>query len=477
LDLPFVSGYDRSFLIRTSTHPPVFIATNEHLPTVRVPLSTSVASVRRTEQLVEVGRLPDQQEIRPEDFLAAINYDFAPPSNEDVSVTLAAGRAPFGTQKRELLQVGVKAARRFGDLATHTSLVVDVSQSMRQQGRLDTLREALLRMFEHLDPDDSISLIAVNHEVTQQIDFATADQQDQLAKWLRALRAGGGDQLVVGVQSALPLALEAPRDASIVRQMVVVTDGAARLTAGEQRQLGELMGLAVERNVRTTMLRIGDDVNVSDWPSEGDASITTVTPDELPWTLVELVTDVSSLVARQAQVQVTFNPKAVLAYRLVGHGPSAATGLGDEVWATDLRSGQEATLLFEVWMHDSNEDEIASAEVHWRVPAGSVAWRHARRQSLSRYDVATIWSDSPPSLQAAAIAAEIGERLRGVGTFEVRGDRGFRERRKPVGWNELLDAAAAISPVTAAREDFRRLIDLVRKMEELRRRERSSKTL
>ncbi|MEO8494266.1 MAG: VWA domain-containing protein [Planctomycetota bacterium] len=475
VDLPFVAGYDRSFLLRTSTHPPVFAAANELLQTIRVPLSTSVASARRTEQLVEVGRLPEQQEIRPEDFLAAVNYGFAPPGNEDLSVTFVAGRAPFGSQKRSLLQVGVKAARRLGDLPTHLALVVDVSQSMSQQRRLETLRDSLRTLFEHLSPDDSISLVAVNHEVTQQIDFATAQQQDELATWLRALQAGGGDRLAVGVESALSLALEAPRDTRVLRQLVVVTDGAARLTDGERRQLGELLGVAAESNVRTTMLQFGDDTAASTGSIEKDTSIAAVTADELPWTLVELATGISSFVARQAEVQVAFNPKAVLAYRLVGHGPSATTGLGEEVWATDLRSAQEATLLFEVWMHDSLEDEIASAVVHWRVPDSS-APRQNRRISLGRYDVATIWLESAPSLQAAAIAAEIGERLRGVGAFELRGDRAFRERRRPAGWTDIITAAAEVSPEVSAREDFKRLAELVRKLEELRRRERSSTT-
>ncbi|MDA1053476.1 MAG: VWA domain-containing protein [Planctomycetota bacterium] len=476
VDLPLVEGYDRSFLLRSATHPPVFIAANEQLQTIRVPLSTSMSSVRRTEQLVELGRVPDQQEIRPEDFLAMIDVGLTPPTDEDVSVVLAAGPAVFGTEKHSLLQVGVKTARRLGSFPTHLSVVADVSQSMRHQRRLDTLRESLQTMFEHLGPEDSISLVAVNHEVTQQIDFATAEQQDQLAMWLRALRAGGGDRLVVGVQSALSLALEAARDKDVVRQVVVVTDGAARLQDDERQQLGELLAVAAEGNVRTMLLQLGDDASLASPPREAVTSFATVTSDQLRWTLVELVTGVSSMVARQAHVQVVFNPKAVRAYRLVGHGPAAVTGLADEPWATDLRSAQDASLLFEVWMHESYEDEVVSATVHWIAPDSGEA-KQRRAKSLTRYDVATISSESAPSLQAAAFAAEIGERLRGVGTFELRGERGFREQRKPVGWKNIIDAAAEVGPEVAAREDFRRLIELARKMEELRRRQRPKATL
>ncbi|MBC8355922.1 MAG: DUF3520 domain-containing protein [Planctomycetes bacterium] len=482
VDLPMVAGYDRSFLQRSSTHPPVFIAGQEVLKSIRVPLSTSVASVRRTEQLLKLDRVPDAQEIRTEDFLAVVDYGFAPPNGNDVSVTIMAGPAVFGDQDHSLVQVGVKAARRLGDSATHLSVVVDVSQSMRQQRHIDVVRDSLRTMFEHLGPGDSISLIAVNHEVTQQLDFATSEQQDLVSDWLAALRAGGGDRLAVGVQAGLSLALESPFDDSIAKELVVVTDGAARSSRGERAQLSELLRVAAESGVQATVLQLGDDTtavapSVDGSPTpEGGLHLATVSSDELSWKLVELVTGVSSVVARQALVHVEFNPKAVRAYRLIGHGPLATTGLGEEVWATDLRSAEEATLLFEVWLRDSLGDEIASATMHWIAPESSEA-KHSGVASLSRYGVTTRLSEAPASLQAAAIAAEIGQRFRGTGSFELGGEAGFRERRKSASWAGIMDAAAHIAPEVAGREEFQRLLELARKMEEQRRHQRASTTL
>ncbi len=478
VDLPMVAGYDRVFLHRTSTHPPVFPGTHERLQTIYVPLSTSTASVRRTEQLLALGRIPDPREIRPEDFLAAIDYDFAPPSNEneDVSVTVVAGPARFGNEKRSLVQVGVKAAQRSDRSATHLSLVVDVSQSMAQQRRLETVRESLQTMFDHLGPEDSVSLVAVNHEITQHIDFATGKDTEVRTAWLRSLRAGGGDQLIVGSRAALTLALEAPRDASVLRQLIIVTDGAARLTSDERRQLGQLLEVAAESTIRTTILQFSDTSVETDRQGSADASFATVTPDELPWTLVELATGLPSLVARRVQVQVNFNPKAVRAYRLVGHGPVAITGLGEETWATDLRSAQQATLLFEVWMRESLEDEVASATAHWMSPDLSER-RESRPAVLGRYDIATRQTESPPSLRLAAIAAEIGERLRGVSRFELLDEREFRERKRPMSWQEVLDAAAELTAEDVVSEDIQRLIGLVQILEELRRPQQLPPTL
>jgi hypothetical protein len=183
-----------------------------------------------------------------------------------------------------------------------------------------------------------------------------------------------------------------------------------------------------------------------------------------------------SVVARQVRVQIHFNPKAVRAYRLVGHGPTAVTGLVDETWATDLRSAQQATLLFEVWMYDSYEDEVASATVHWISPDTNVT-QQSRPAVLGRYDVVTSQTEAPRSLRMAAIAAEIGERLRGVGSFELSDGPEFRERRKPVSWQDVINAAAEFAADGAISEDFLRLIGVARKLEALRRPQPSTTTL
>ena len=480
VDLPLVSGYDRAFLHRSATHPPVFLAADERLQSIHVPLSTSTASFQRAEQLVGIGRVPEQQEIRLEDFLAAVEYGFPLPRDEDVSVTNCAGPAPFSSQKHVLVQVGVRATRRLGNLPTHVSVAVDVSQSMLEQGRIEAVRVALEKMFEHLDADDSVSLIAVNHEVTQQLDFASADEQDLLDAWINSLRVGGGDRPVAGIQAALSLAREAPRGDGVLRQIVFVTDGAAKPSLDEQKELNRLLANAKESKIQTTMLRIDDGTSTGATSTgatgPGDDEYASISPNDLPWKLVELVSGVSSVIALDAQARVVFNPKAIKAYRLVGHGPSSSTGLGDDVWESDLRSGQEATLLFEVWAHDSYEDELATVTVQWTSP-NTIGWKESRRASLDRYDVATRLSESAPTLRSAAIAAEIGARLQGIGSFELRSGQNFRSRRKPASWQEVITAASELTAEVSISEDFLRLLELARKLEALRRPSEPSTTL
>jgi hypothetical protein len=64
-----------------------------------------------------------------------------------------------------------------------------------------------------------------------------------------------------------------------------------------------------------------------------------------------------------------------------------------------------------------------------------------------------------------------------VGGFELRGDQDFQQRRKPAGWQEVFDAAAELASEGAVSEDLERLLELARKMEELRRPFQSPTTL
>lgn len=466
VDLPLVAGYDRAFLHRTSTHPPVFAAESERLQTIRVPVTTSVASLERTEQLLEQGRLPDPQELHAEDFIAAIEFDYPAVRDDEATVFIAAGPTPFGDKKSSLVQVGVKAARRMGSQPAHVAVVVDVSQSMLQEGRIDVVRDSLRTMFDHLDVGDSVSLLAVNHDLTQQLDFATSEDRELLDGWLRLLRSGGGDRPVLGLRAGLALALNAPREEGVLRQVIFVTDGTTTLRASEVEAFEEVAAQAESNAIRMNVLHLGGIVKGTR-PAAASLSYESVDSNSLRWKLVEFVTGVSPLVARQAELEITFNPNAVRAYRLVGHGPSSMTGLLHELPDDSLRSGQQATLVFEVWLTGSYEDDIASAALNWVAP-DSEQWRRSGTAVLGRYDVTTRRDKASAGLLAAAIATEIGERLCGVGDFELTGESEFRARRKGASWKNVVDAAWELVGEIECPEGFVRLKELVERVEALR---------
>lgn len=83
-----------------------------------------------------------------------------------------------------------------------------------------------------------------------------------------------------------------------------------------------------------------------------------------------------TLVARQCRLAVTFDPRHVSAYRLVGHRQSAMESLASAPTATiDLHAGETVRAVYEVVPRGRPADAAVSAAVEWRSPEGTASRR------------------------------------------------------------------------------------------------------
>jgi len=184
------------------------------------------------------------------------------------------------------------------------------------------------------------------------------------------------------------------------------------------------------------------------------------TADQVCWSLVETLTGDTSLVASEARLHVQFNPKAVAAYRLIGHEATDLGGLLPASVESDLRVGQEATALFEVWLYPNDENDVATVRLQWTEPESGQS-RSAPEQRISRIQFATSFDGAPICLQAAAIAAEMGEILRQSFNFSVPSQNVYLFRPKPRSLDEVLTATRRVNRQLAERADFQRFVSLV----------------
>lgn len=468
IDLPLVPGYDRAFLWKAGVHPPVYPGAGSLLETVTVPLSTTTDSVEITRRLSREGRKPNPSDIRIEDFIAAVDHHPAEPAGGELSLRITGAPSIFGRQRHHLLHVGVKAPRLTNPDSVHLSIVLDVSASMHGETRIGAMRGAVARLIEHMGHEDSLSFVTINDDIAQQVDLLPGDQLAPLVAIAESLQAAGGDNLALGFQSGMRLAFEADVPASTRRHVVLITDGRAKLRDHELAQIEQLSLTASARDISTTFVQLDDHARSDTTSRLSEYIATIVTPSRgLGWKLVEQILGRDSRVARRARLRVSFNPDAVLAYRLVGHGPTAMSGLGDELLGADLRSGDEAGAMFEVWLKPSSSGEVAVAEVVWNDPA-SGSERNSQQQRISFSQFVPSPGESTASLQVAAIAAEVGQRLGRVGSFELVNRGRFVQRAKPTNWEDLQNLASDLPEATKGRQDIQELLELVRGLEEFR---------
>jgi hypothetical protein len=154
------------------------------------------------------------------------------------------------------------------------------------------------------------------------------------------------------------------------------------------------------------------------------------TRGQVGWALDEVLSGKSQVVAADVRLKVSFNPKAVAFYRLLGHEPRTVVVFKPARLQTSFYVGQSATALFEVQVLPNNEASLATAELTWRDPSSGEERR--LEQEFRREQLAGSWAHTPASVQAAAVVAEAVETLR------------FSPYNPPVPTRSLLASLSAI---------------------------------
>jgi hypothetical protein len=174
------------------------------------------------------------------------------------------------------------------------------------------------------------------------------------------------------------------------------------------------------------------------------------------WLLTDELIGHSTVLASDVALTVTFDPRAVAAYRLVGHEPSRLAGLEPAIVSLDLHAGEASGGLIELWLRPNTHDEVAVAKVQWREP--STGEPHVAEQRISRLQFAPSFAEAPLALQAAAIAAETGEVLK---------ESPFHDSRSR-GLEQVQQLAKRVHPRLAEHESYQRFVRLIDAAEQFR---------
>jgi Ca-activated chloride channel family protein len=418
IEWPLVAGSNYPFLIRYGVHPFVSPASHPQLRTTVVPLGIDSASYELTRRWLEDGELPPPNWVRTEDFLAgAVDYEFPCPTQQPLGLSVAGGPAPLGGQGFQLLQVGVQAARL--QTVEHAPvclvLTVDVSASMRWGSRLDMIRQALGRLASRLGPRDRLSMVAFSEGAEVVVDDATRDEADQFLSGVKSLSARGSTNVGAGLSKAYAAARQTAAQYNLPVRVILMTDGLAELDQGAAERIEKRLAEAAEHNVVLDVVDLGQekaaDPQLASFARAGRGRMCRATnADQVRWALVQSLTGCAQMVAAGVSLKVTFDPKAVAAYRLLGHEAKAMAGMLPQRPETDFYADQSATALYEVQLKPSGGDEVGVVELVWQGVGGGTRQTILRR--VTRGDFAVTFVESPLWLQEAALVAATAEVLR-----------------------------------------------------------------
>jgi Ca-activated chloride channel family protein len=382
-----------------------------------VPLEVNTRSYDLSRQWIERGERPPPRQLHTEELLAAIDYSFPPPKRGPVALHVAGGPSPLAFGRGRLLQVGLRARDvPAGDRpSTHLIFAVDASSSMGEGGRLGLVRRALSDLGGSLDADDRASLVVFRERAQSMAEQIGPDAWGQFVAAVDSLDPSGSTNVAAGLRQAYVVAHHRFRDGDGARRVVLLTDSLGPLDAVTAERIHARLVEAAGRGIVLHVIGLGP----TTWEEEptgilarlasaaGGRAHQTSDSEGIGRALREVLSGKPQLVASGLRLEVTFNPKSVAAYRLLGHE------IGDvpaELEA-DFYAGQSATALYEVQLRPNRGKLVAEVEATWRDPATGRPASITRRFRRGQFAGSLV--DAPLSIQAATVVAEAAEILRG----------------------------------------------------------------
>jgi len=366
------AAYDMTFFDNYGVNP--FIDTeDDRLSTFGMDVDTASYTVAR--RYIRDGNLPDPDSVRTEEFLNYFKRDYTPPQDGTFAIHLEGAPSPFGGERYHLLRVGLQGKVINLDERKDASLVfvVDVSGSMNQGNRLRTVKRSLRMLVEELRPTDEVAIVVYGSNTHAVLPPTSAEDQETILQAIDGLYSQGATNAEAGIIAGYEVAdqMLAQSNGDRIVRLILCSDGVANVgNSGPDAVLAQVQRY-VDQGVSLSSVGFGmgnyNDVLMERLANDGDGNYAYVDNlDQAHRFFVEDLTGTLQTIAKDAKVQVDFNPDVVSRYRLLGYeNRNVADGdfRDDSVDAGEVGAGHSVTALYEVKFHESVEGVLPEAEI------------------------------------------------------------------------------------------------------------------
>jgi len=402
---------------------------NPFLDTEDDPLSTfaldvDTGSYTVVRRYLTDGNLPPPAAVRVEEMVNAFDYGDPAPARGDFALGAEGARSPFtpageAAERYRLVRFSVRAR----DVAAADrkpavlTFVVDVSGSMDYENRLGLVKQALGLLLSELRPDDRVGLVIYGSR--GQVVLPHTGDLEAIRRAVESLHSEGSTNAEEGLVLAYDLARRGFREGAINR-VVLCSDGVANVGATGPESILERIGEEARGGVELTTVGFGmgnyNDVLMEQLANRGDGAYAYVdTLDEARRVFVENLTGTLQTVARDAKVQVEFDPDVVARYRLLGYENRDVPDelfRDDTVDAGEVGAGHTVTALYEVKLHPGVRPRAEAARLTLRYRSAETGEVEELARPITAGELDRDWEDAPAALRLASVVAELAEVLR-----------------------------------------------------------------
>jgi Ca-activated chloride channel family protein len=396
---------------------PYVDAREDHLSTFALDVDTASYSVARS--YVNDGNLPPADAIRVEEFVNYFNQGYATPPDIAFGIYADGAPSPFNYDGTYLLRFGIQGYRvpEWERKPVVLTFVIDVSGSMDQENRLGLVKQSLQMLVDRLNANDAVSIVVYGSNAHVALYTTNGSDRDTILNAIYALSPEGSTNAEAGLRLGYQIAMQAYRPEATNR-VILCSDGVANVGATSPDEiLNEVHGY-VSEGVYLTTVGFGmgnfNDVLMEQLADNGNGNYAYVdTPDEAKKLFVDDLTSTLQVIARDAKVQVDFNPEVVSRYRLIGYENRDIADQdfrNDSVDAGEIGAGHSATAIYAVQFQPGAQGRIATVQLRWEDPDTYEV--HEINGNFNTWDLSGSFQEATPRYQLAILAAYYAETLR-----------------------------------------------------------------
>ena len=408
--------YDATFFRDYGVNP--FVDTyRDNMSTFAVDVDTASYTVAR--RFISDGFLPDPDSVRVEEFVNYFDQGYTPPADQAFSIHVDGAPSPFGDPGHWLLRVGLKGMEISRNERKDATLVfvIDVSGSMNREDRLGLVKESLRVLVDELRVSDKVGIVAYGTSARVVMEPTSTRSRRAILRAIDSLAAGGSTNADAGLTLGYRMAFE-HLDQDRTTRVILLSDGVANVGLTSPEGILGRISDGVSEGIDLTTVGVGmgnfNDVLLEQLADRGNGSYHYV--DRLydaRRVFSESLTGTLEVIARDAKIQVEFNPEVVEAYRLIGYENREVADRdfrNDYVDAGEVGAGHDVTALYEIELRDRSRGPIGTVWVRYKDPDSNRAVEIDRE--FFRREMADRFEDADPRFQLAAVVAEYAELLR-----------------------------------------------------------------
>jgi Ca-activated chloride channel family protein len=408
--------YDSTFFQGHDSNP--FVDTlDDHLSTFGMDVDTAAYGIAK--RFLADGHLPEPASVRVEEYVNAFDYQYPQPEgDQNFAIYVEAGPSPYNP-RNDLVQVGIQARRIAATDRKPAALtfVIDTSGSMAIESRLGTVKNALRLLVEQLRPSDSIGIVTFGSEARVVLPPTSGSNKQRILSTIEALKTDGATSIDAGLGQGFKIAEEA-FEPDRINMILLCTDGVANNGVTNAEGLLNKYRSFLQKGIQLSVFGFGmgnyNDVILEQLGDKGNGSYAYIDSVEAARRVfVQNLVGTLQTVARDAKIQVDFNPDVISRYRLLGYEDRDVADTdfrNDKVDGGEVGAGQSVTALYEVTRKPGAQGTAATVHIRYQTPDRKQSIEQARE--LSTEAIRTDPNGLSPRYVQAATVAGFAEVLR-----------------------------------------------------------------